>query len=101
MQFYTGSTCTVATTLFEPDNVGETYSYIDTGATTLEEGIDGNKFSLIFSQGTSPTSIDGFYNINNNVLCFSDGYIFKPYFVGLNGSASTTNNINFEQCFVK
>lgn len=101
VQFYSDSTCSTATTIFEPDNIGKSLSYMGPDTTTRREGIENNKFSLIFSQGTLPTSFDGFYNINNDILCFSDGYIFKPFLVGINDSASSTNNINFEQCFVK
>jgi len=98
VQLYFGSTCTVATTLIVPDNSGKYLSYTDSGSVLLKEGITGNKFTIIFTTSTPPATIDGFYNISNERLCFSDGFSFDPFYTRINGSATTTNNINFEKC---
>ena len=99
IQFYTGASCSITSELIEAVNINSPLTFIDFGQVTLEEGIEGNQFYLTLPIPDAPSTIEGFYTLNNSKLCFSDNINFNPYSVS--SSEIETTAIDFEKCLVK
>lgn len=92
---YTDSTCsTIAFNTLSPNSAIATF--FDLGETTLEEGIPGNKINIKIQTPDGILSTNGFFTINNNVLCFSYSYMFEPSSFGV--SLNERAPINFTNC---
>lgn len=92
---YTDSTCTtIAFNTLSPNH--PVASFLDLGETTLEEGIPGNKLNIQIQTLDTILSTNGFFTINNNVLCFSYSYIFWPSSFGI--SVNERAPIDFSNC---
>lgn len=70
----------------------------DLGPTILEEGIPGNKLIIEIYPPNQTISTNGFYTINNNILCFSQSYSFEPSSFGI--SLIERTPIDFTNCLV-
>ena len=97
-RFYTDSSCTIGEIVFNPENTGPSLPYVDLGEVTLQEGIQGHQFNLIYQTDVVHT-FEGFYTITNSRLCFSDNINFDPF--SINSSEGETTSIDFEKCLVK
>jgi len=97
-RFYADSTCTTGEILFEPENSGPSLPYVDLGEVTLQEGIKGHQFNIIY-QTDVVNIFEGFYTITNERLCFSDNLNFEPF--SIISSEGETASIDFEKCLVK
>ncbi len=73
-------------------------NFHDFGEVTLEEGISGNKINISIQNWGQPDSVDGFYTINNNTLCFSYSYIFDA--TGISVLLEQGPPIDFTTCLV-
>jgi len=80
-------------------HTGSPPSYIDVDPTILQEGIQGHMITIIFQDPSNNYSFDGFYTINNNVLCFSEKFTFEP--LGFGAESSGSDAIDFNECLVK
>ncbi len=95
---YSDAQCIVkAQTIVNPDPVA---SYRDQGETTLQEGMQGHGFTISFPTPGNTSEVDGFYTVNNGVLCFSGIYIFEPLKFGFSEVAGDSA-INFDDCLVQ
>lgn len=99
VQLYNDSNCSETGILIQPDNPGPTLTYISSETITLQEGIDGHEFDIIFPLDAGPSTTEGFYTINEGSLCFSDNINFNVYSV--NTSSGSSTSIDFEKCLVK
>jgi hypothetical protein len=98
LEKYTDAQCIAkAQTIESLDTVA---SYTDQGETTLQEGIQGHGFTLSFPIPDKTSEIDGYYTVNNGVLCFSGIYIFSSLEFGFSEVAGDSS-INFDNCLVK
>ena len=94
---YTDSNCTtIAFNTLNP--ASPIAAFLDLGETTLEEGISGHKLNIEIQPPDQIISTDGFYTINNNILCFSLSYSFEPTTFGI--SLSEITPIDFTNCLV-
>lgn len=84
----------------QPNIIGESsVTYIDLGQELLQEGIDGGGLTIIFDTGSQSFSFDGYYTINNNVMCLSDSFTFGA--LGLSVSQAGSDAIDFGACLLK
>ncbi len=99
-QIFSDSNCTTQTKIQPPADISDfEVSYLDTGEIMLAEGIDGYSLTISFSSAVSSLSIDSFYSVNNNLLCFSDVFTFDVFEFGLyEGGAS---EIDFNSCLTR
>ncbi|MFK5893910.1 MAG: hypothetical protein QM504_11880 [Pseudomonadota bacterium] len=99
IQFYSGASCDEKTETLETSGNDQLLIFIDSGATTLEEGISGHGFSITYPVPDQPSSFDGFYTLINGELCFSDIINFNVYSV--RSSGAETVSIDFEKCLIQ
>ena len=94
---YTDANCTtIAFNTLNP--VSPIAVFQDLGETTLEEGISGHKLNIEIRAPDQTISTNGFYTINNNILCFSQSYSFEPSSFGI--SIIERTPIDFTKCLV-
>lgn len=94
---YTDANCTtIAFNTLSPSSPIAFFQ--DLGSTTLEEGIPGHKLNIEIRAPDQTISTDGFYTINNNILCFSHSYSFEPSSFGI--SLIERTPIDFTSCLV-
>ncbi|HHI93231.1 MAG TPA: hypothetical protein ENK04_06915 [Gammaproteobacteria bacterium] len=74
-------------------------TYIDKGETTLQEGIKGYAITIIFKVPNDVFTVDTFYTINNDTLCFSNTLTVEPLKFGF--SQTGGDAINFNDCLIK
>lgn len=74
-------------------------TYQDHGSQTLQEGIEGGGLLIETGTGNQILSIDAFYTINNNSLCFSDVFTFEA--LGFGASEARTIAIDFDNCLTR
>ena len=96
---YSDSNCITLSNTQAPTEVNVPVTYQDHGSLTLQEGIDGGRLLIEIGSGNQLLSIDAFYTINNNSLCFSDAFTFEALGFGI--SQSGTDAIDFTKCLTK
>ena len=74
-------------------------AYIDSGEATLQEGIVGNSLKIAIDTDGQIQTVEGYYKINDNALCFSE--VFKFGVFGFYIEDSFSPSIDFEHCLVK
>ena len=92
---YTDSSCTIIAFITLSPNTGIA-KFQDLGETTLEEGISGNRLNIQMQIPDETLSTNGFYTINNNILCFSHSFIFTSSSFGL--TVNEIAPIDFSNC---
>lgn len=100
LRAYSDSSCTGT---YEETRLTDTgtaqLSYLELGALTLEEGIDGGRFTLTIVYNDEALSTDGFYTINGNELCISGNIRLDP--IGISTSQAGSTAIDFENCLIR
>ena len=92
---YQDANCITLNSTTVPTEIKVPVSYWDQGSRLLSEGINGGGLSITMQLLT----IDGFYNINNNTLCFSDAFTFGSIKFAIAEAGLTS--INFSRCLIK
>jgi len=98
-QFYTGAACNEETELVLFEARGNEIIFNDLGEVDLQEGIKGNKISLLIPTQDEPSSIEAFYTVNNSETCFSNSIRFTTYSFSVHQSG--TDAIDFEECLIQ
>ena len=78
------------------------FTYQDSGAVVLQEGIDGGELLIEMNpEGPilEPISVKGFYTINNGTLCLSDAFTFEANRFGV--SELSSDDIDFNNCLIR
>jgi len=96
---YSDSQCVNKADAPNPPNYGQSAIYEDRGAVTLQEGINGRAFYMSMGSLQSFISLEAYYTISNQQLCFSNVFSFEPFIFGIFTSGS--NSIDFEKCLEK
>lgn len=95
---YSDSNCVTLNNTVSPATVNTPITYQDGGAKLLQEGINGGGLLIEIGAGAQLLSIDAFYTINNNSLCFSDAFTFDALGFGI--SELGTDAIDFDNCLI-
>jgi len=91
-ELYLDSNCITISSTQTPAEQITPITYKDQGSRLLQEGINGGGLQI----SNQSLSIDAFYTINNNSLCFSDAFTFEALKFGI--SQSGTDAIDFNKC---
>jgi len=93
---YSDSNCTVPGSTQAPSDTAIPIIYKDNGSQLLQEGINGAGLLIEVGTGSQVSSVDAFYTINNNSLCFSDAFTFEALTFGI--SEIGASSIDFGSC---
>jgi len=96
LEIYSDSNCITFSSTQSGNSAAD---YNDLGPLQLQEGVDGGSLVIEMGTGTQFLSIDAFYTISNNVLCFSDAFTFEVFSFGIAESGTTA--IDFNNCLAK
>lgn len=93
---YTDSNCSSPSDTMDPAEAQIPITFTDQGEVLLQEGVDGGGLLIEMGEGQQFVSIEAFYTINNDSLCFSDAFTFEALEFGI--SQTGTDAIDFENC---
>ncbi|MFK5914192.1 MAG: hypothetical protein QM484_07440 [Woeseiaceae bacterium] len=96
---YNDSQCTIKADAPSPPNYGPSATFEDRGEVILQERINGHTFYMSMGSQQSTISLEAFYAISNQNLCFSNIFKFEPFVFGIFTSGS--DSIDFEKCLSK
>ena len=99
LEEYTDSNCVTLSNVVDPAESQVPISFTDQGEVLLQEGINGGGLLIEMGTGAQFVSIDAFYTINSNVLCFSDAFTFEALTFSV--SQSGTDAIDFNNCLTR
>jgi len=89
------------TTMSNATNIEGNFNitYQDQGPLLLQEGINGGGIFIETNFNNQLQSLNGYYTINNNVLCFSDAFRFEALLFGISGLGDLA--IDFNNCLAR
>jgi len=93
---YLDSGCITLNKAVSLENIEPAAVFQNLGNETLQEGISGNRVVISFTDPSANITVEAFYTINNNVLCFSSAYSFEPNRLGI--FPSSVPDIDFTKC---
>jgi len=96
---YLDSNCAVRGTPQALTDTTISITYKDNGSQLLQEGINGAALLIEIGTGNQVSSVDAFYTINNNSLCFSDAFTFEAFTFGV--SELGASSIDFSNCLIR
>jgi len=74
---YNDANCSQLSLYQEPGELPNPVIFQDKGQQLLQEGIEGGGLYIEMPIYNNTQSFDGFYTINNSVLCFSDAFTLE------------------------
>ena len=96
-RLYSDSSCSGNFELLSQLDVSNTpFSFEDCGEEALEEGVDGGRLIFSIVVDGEMNDIEGFYYLNDGVLCLSDNINLEPF--AISSSSLELESIDFEKC---